>query len=162
LLGLALIEEKLNPGFDSFAVKALEMGMPPAFTKGKSTKPAHIKTAVIVKRLAGSSKAKIARELEIAPNTVSRILSEAEMSEAVREGRSRAVGLIPKALAAVEAGLDKKDARTGLGILHGVGVLKSGGIVTVNITNWAALGIARLKAERKESETANLSPKQPV
>ena len=81
------------------------------------------------------------------------------MSEVVREGRSRAVGLIPKALDAVEAGLDKRDPRTGLGILHGVGVLKSGGLVTVNVTNWAALEIARLKAEEEASETANLSPK---
>jgi len=81
------------------------------------------------------------------------------MSEAVRLGRSRAVELIPKALDAVEAGLDKKDARTGLGILHGVGVLKSGGIVTVNVANWAAFQLARLKAEEEASETANLSPK---
>ena len=81
------------------------------------------------------------------------------MTEAVQDGRNRAIGMIPKALDAVEAGLDKKDPRTGLGILHGVGVLKSGGLVTVNVTNWAALEIARLKAEKEASETANLSPK---
>ena len=156
---MALIEEKLDSGFDSFAVKALEMGMPPASMKGKSTKPEPVKAAVISRRVLGDSKMKIARDLGITTNTVRRILTESEMIEAVQDGRSRAIGMIPKALDAVEAGLDKKDPRTGLGILHGVGVLKSGGTVTVNVTNWAALEIARLKAEKEESETANLSPK---
>ncbi len=45
-----------------------------------SSKPEPVKAQVIARSLAGENKSKIARELKITRNTVSRILSEANMS----------------------------------------------------------------------------------
>jgi hypothetical protein len=55
------------------------------------------------------------------------------MKQIIEEGRSRATELVPKAIRAVESDLDNNNGRVGLSLLAGVGVLKSGGSVTVNV-----------------------------
>ena len=82
-------------------------------TKGKSNKPQAVKNAVLSRYVAGSSKAAIARDLNLAEATVYRILDECEIRQIVEEGHSRAVQLIPKALDAVEGRLDRGEGESG-------------------------------------------------
>ena len=117
--------------------------------KGKSKKPQAVKNAVLSRYVAGSSKAQIARDLNISEPTVYRILDESEIRQIVEEGHSRAVQLIPKALGAVEGRLDRGDGRIGISVLHGTGVLKTGGNVTVNIANVAAQQWELLRLQRQ-------------
>jgi hypothetical protein len=117
--------------------------------KGKSKKPQAVKNAVLSRYVAGSSKAQIARDLNISEPTVYRILDESEIRQIVEEGHSRAVQLIPKALDAVEGRLDCGDGRIGISVLNGTGVLKPGGNVTVNIANVAAQQWYQLRYQRE-------------
>ena len=57
-----------------------------------------VQQEVIAKRLQGESKRKIARDLQMGRDTVDRILSESQMEEAVAQGRSRLLELVPKAV----------------------------------------------------------------
>jgi hypothetical protein len=116
--------------------------------KGKSRKPQAVKNAVLSRYVAGSSKAQIARDLNISEPTVYRILGESEIRQIVEEGHSRAVQLIPKALDAVEGRLDRGDGRIGISVLNGTGVLKPGN-VTVNIANLGAQQWMLLKLQKE-------------
>jgi hypothetical protein len=75
--------------------------------KGANTKAPQVQQAVISQRLQGDSKRKIARDLDIDRKTVDRILSESQIEEAVAQGRSRLVELVPKALQVIEAALEQ-------------------------------------------------------
>jgi Helix-turn-helix domain of resolvase len=130
--------------------------------KGKSRKPQAVKNAVLSRYVAGTSKAQIARDLNISEPTVYRILDESEIRQIVEEGHSRAVQLIPKALDAVEGRLDRGDGRIGISVLNGTGVLKPGGNVTVNIANVGAQQWMLLKQQeeldsRREKDSENQS-----
>jgi hypothetical protein len=118
-------------------------------TKGKSNKPQAVKNAVLSRYVTGSSKAAIARDLNLAEATVYRILDECEIRQIVEEGHSRAVQLISKALDAVEGRLDQGDGRIGISLLNGTGVLKPGGNVTVNIANLGAQQWYQLKSQQQ-------------
>jgi Helix-turn-helix domain of resolvase len=130
--------------------------------KGKSKKPQAVKNAVMSRYVAGSSKAQIARDLNISEPTVYRILDESEIRQIVEEGHSRAVQLIPKALDAVEGRLDRGDGRIGISVLNGTGVLKSGGNVIVNFANvgaqqWYNVTLRRELDSRSEKDSENES-----
>jgi hypothetical protein len=117
--------------------------------KGKSKKPQAVKNAVLSRYVAGSSKAQIARDLNISEPTVYRILDESEIRQFIEEGHSRAVQLIPKALDAVEGRLDRGDGRIGISVLNGTGVLKPGGNVTVNVANVGAQQWVQLQLQKE-------------
>ena len=130
--------------------------------KGKSKKPQAVKNAVLSRYVAGTSKAQIARDLNISEPTVYRILDESEIRQIVEEGHSRAVQLIPKALDAVEGRLDRGDGRIGISVLSGTGVLKPGGNVTVNIANvgaqqWVQLQLQKELNTKSETDSENES-----
>lgn len=63
--------------------------------------------AVIAKRLQGDSKRQIARDLDVNRRTVDRILSESQIEEAVAQGRSRLVEMVPKALQLIEIAIEQ-------------------------------------------------------
>ena len=126
-------------------------------TKGKSNKPQAVKNAVLSRYVTGSSKAAIARDLNLAEATVYRILDESEIRQIVEEGHSRAVQLIPKALDAVEGRLDRGDGRIGISVLNGTGVLKPGG-VTVNIANVGALQWMQLQLQKELDSQSQATP----
>lgn len=91
--------------------------------KGKSNKPAMTKTAVIAKAVVGESKSKIAQDLGISRPTVARILRESEFTTFAAQAKSGVFLLIPKALAALEAALDKGDVAEAKMILRNVGAI---------------------------------------
>lgn len=87
-----------------------------------STKPPAIKAKVIALYAEGQSKARIARKLGIDRETVTRILDEPEIKEAVEASRSRCIALLPKAEQAVERQLDEGDGDLALRLLEKSGV----------------------------------------
>jgi CENP-B N-terminal DNA-binding domain len=128
-------------------------------TKGKSNKPQAVKNAVLSRYVTGSSKAAIARDLNLAEATVYRILDECEIRQIVEEGHSRAVQLIPKALDAVEGRLDRGDGRIGISVLTGTGVLRPGGNVTINIANVGAQQWMSLKPQEELNSPSRATSK---
>jgi hypothetical protein len=62
----------------------------------------------------GKQKAQIARELRVDRDTVTRILNESDIREAVEASRRRVLELLPKAERAVETQLDEGDGDLGL------------------------------------------------
>lgn len=88
-----------------------------------SLKSPAVKAAVALKRGEGKSKAQIAREMRIDRETVTRILAEPEINEALEASRSRCVALLPKAEQAVERQLSSGDGNLGLRFLEKSGVL---------------------------------------
>ena len=135
-------------------------------TKGKSNKPQAVKNAVLSRYVAGSSKAAIARDLNLAEATVYRILDECEIRQIVEEGHSRAVQLIPKALDAVEGRLDRGDGQIGISVLNGTGVLRSGANVNVNVVNagaqqWMLLKLQEELDSRNKAASENESEDHP-
>lgn len=103
---------------------------------GTSIKPPSVQAAVVAKSLAGESKSQIAEDLGIARNTVYKILSDAQLSDLVLEGKSGVYGLIPKAVKAFEHALDKHKTPEATLILRATGVLpqeqEGGSGVTLN------------------------------
>ena len=91
-----------------------------------SRKPAAVKAAVIARYVEGKQKAEIARELRIDRETVTRILNEPDILEAVEASRLRVLQLLPKAERAVERQLDGGDGDLGLRLLEKSGVLSLG------------------------------------
>jgi hypothetical protein len=88
-----------------------------------SLKPPAVKAAVALKRGEGKSKAQIAREMRIDRETVTRILADPEIHEALEASRSRCVAMLPKAERAVERQLETGDGDLGLRFLEKSGVL---------------------------------------
>jgi hypothetical protein len=88
-----------------------------------SLKPPAVKAAVALKRAEGKSKAQIAREMRIDRETVTRILGEPAIKEALEASRSRCMAMLPKAERAVERQLDTGDGDLGLRLLEKSGVL---------------------------------------
>lgn len=66
-----------------------------------------VQQEVIAKRLQGESKRKIARDLQMGRDTVDRILSESQIEEAVAQGRSRLLELVPKAVQLIETAIEQ-------------------------------------------------------
>lgn len=91
--------------------------------KGKSNKPTVTKTAVIAKAVVGESNSKIAQDLGISRPTVARILKESEFTNFAAQAKSGVFLLIPKALSALEAALDKGDVAEAKMILRNVGAI---------------------------------------
>ena len=89
-----------------------------AYKPRKSTKSSGIKSQVITRRINGQSKRMISQQLGMTRNTVTNILEEANIEQAMRSGTERSVNLIYKALNAVEGKLDKGDANIGVKLLE--------------------------------------------
>jgi hypothetical protein len=75
----------------------------------RSTKSATIKNAIIARRASGESKAQIARELDIATNTVSSILELSDFERMRENGDLATHKLIPKSVAVLDTRLDLID-----------------------------------------------------
>jgi len=91
--------------------------------KATSTKPPPVKAGVIAQYTEGKSRAAIARDLKIDRQTVTRILGEPGVAEAIESSRERCIGLLPKAERAFEAALDAGDGQLALRFLEKSGVL---------------------------------------
>jgi DNA-binding transcriptional regulator LsrR (DeoR family) len=89
-----------------------------------SSKPAHVKTAVIAKAAIGASKSQIARDLDITRPTVTRILNESEFSNLVEQGKSNLYQMIPEAVD-IYGSRVKKNALEAKDFLERVTVLPS-------------------------------------
>jgi hypothetical protein len=76
--------------------------------KRKSNKPKAVQAAVFVKRAAGESKRKIAKDLEISRNTVTAILDDTELNQFVERGKSIIFAAIPDAAIMYTKGAKEK------------------------------------------------------
>lgn len=124
----------------------------PVRKQRKSRQDALTQTAVIARYALKESKSKIAKDLGLARNTVSTILSAPEIEQHVLAGRSRAISMIPRALDAVEYRItEKRDGNVALGILRGTQVLVNQQIGQSTTNNFAVM-IAQLKQARSEPE----------
>jgi hypothetical protein len=88
-----------------------------------SRKPPAVKAAVIARFAEGKPRVAIAQELNVDRETVTRILNEPGIKEAVASSRARVLALLPKAERAVEQQLEKGDGDLGLRLLEKSGVL---------------------------------------
>jgi len=89
----------------------------------RTTKAPAIVGAVLAKRANGANKAQIARDLKMSTNTVNKILDESEFDVQIAEGRRACVGLIPKAVTAVNTQLSRGDGTLGLKLLENLQVI---------------------------------------
>lgn len=91
---------------------------------GSSIKPPAVQALVIAKSLNGDSKRQIAEDLGIARDTVTKILSSAEIDQYVNEGKSELIRLIPDSVTAlkkaIHAGKTTEEAQL---VLRSTGVL---------------------------------------
>jgi len=117
--------------------------------KATSTKPPAIKAAVLARYVEGKPKAKIARELSIDRETVTRILDEPGIREAIEASRKRCLELLPKAERAVERQLDGGDGDLGLRLLEKSGVLVGGEVQPPRFDPRVSLAVAVLSAPVK-------------
>lgn len=90
-----------------------------------SNKPPAVQAAVVAKSIAGESKSQIAEDLGIARNTVTQILSDAELNDLVLQGKTGIYRLIPKSVRALEMALDKGDTGEAKIILRSVKILQN-------------------------------------
>ncbi len=124
----------------------------PQYFMPRSVKPTVVKTEVISRHLQGDNNSLIARELDISRPTVQRILAESEIDTIVREGRSRAIMLIPRSLDVVENRLEKNDGSIAISLLRGTNVLMNQAL-TVNQNNIQANTWITMRAQRSNEET---------
>jgi transposase len=114
-----------------------------------SIKPPAVQAAVIAKAMNGDSKRQIAEDLGLGRNTVTSILSDAELNQLVLEGKSAIYRLIPKSVQALDRAIDKgKTTDEAQLVLRNTGVLKSeqeaqGVSVNVNLGALPRRGDAR-------------------
>jgi hypothetical protein len=107
-----------------------------------STKSPAVKAAVMVKFAEGRSRAQIARELRIDRETVTRILSEPEIEEAIEQARARCIALLPDAVRAVKSQLRKGDGDLGLRFLEKMGVLNGDAASRITMNDDPKLQVA--------------------
>ena len=86
--------------------------------KPRSTKPAVIKAAVLVRRVSGQSKSQIAKDLDITRNCVKSIIEEGDIDQLVERGVISCKQLIAKAVDVIDYRLDKKSETAAFGILN--------------------------------------------
>lgn len=91
----------------------------------RTNKPPVVQAAVAAKRLAGDSKAKIARDLGLHRETVRVILDDAELDTLVKRGRSGVRQLIDKAVHVYDVHLDSLNHTVATRVLEGTGVLET-------------------------------------
>ena len=115
----------------------------------------HMETVVLTKHLAGENNTKIANDLGVGRQTISRVLNDEQMTQYVEYGRSKAISLIPKSLKVAEYKLNRNDGTMALGILRGTRVLQNEQ-VTVNTQNNFAFGYAQL-LEQSAGDQANVA-----
>jgi DNA-binding transcriptional MocR family regulator len=77
-----------------------------------------IKTAVIQRRVSNQSKRKIASELGIGRNTVTRILEDSHVEQALECGIQASVGLIPQAIRVAEFKLSQNSENMAIKVLE--------------------------------------------
>ena len=139
--------------------------------KTTSTKPPAIKAAVIARYVEGKPKAKIARELAIDRETVTRILDEPGTKEAIEASRKRCLELLPKAERAVERQLDEGDGDLGLRLLEKSGVLVGAEVQPPRFDPRLSVAVALLSAPVKSvalgdgapaAEASALAPSRPT
>jgi hypothetical protein len=107
----------------------LQSDSKPTFPPDRAVKPRKIrnapgiKTSIIQQRLSGKSKRSIANELKIGRNTVTKVLQDSNVEQALNAGLLSCAPLIPKAVQALEKTLDRGDGALGLKFLNDIGVL---------------------------------------
>lgn len=88
-----------------------------------SKKAPSTQAAIVLKRAKGQSKVSIAKDLGIAPNTVSSVLALSDTDAQLEQYRKDALALAPKAITAVDRDLDLPGSGAlGLRVLESVGV----------------------------------------
>ena len=90
--------------------------------KGKSRKPLAVQQQIITRASLGESKSQIARELNVHRNTVSRLLSGADIMQTVQEVRSDMVlaGDLQKSAKVLRAKLNRGSESAATTILRGL------------------------------------------
>jgi hypothetical protein len=76
-----------------------------------------VKNAVVAKRLAGESTAKISRDLGIAVNTVRNITNLTDVDRMMEDGRAGAMNRVPAALKTLDVRLEKNSESAALWLL---------------------------------------------
>ena len=132
--------------------------------KGKSRKPLAVQQRIITRASLGESKSQIARELHVHRNTVSRLLSAADIMQTVQEVRSDMVlaGDLQKSAKVLRAKLNRGSESAATTILRGFHVLQSGSNTTVNLQNngamaWLAILQQKEMDSRSEATSENES-----
>ena len=119
----------------------------------KSSKAPIVKTQVLTRHLEGASNTLIAEELEISRPTVQRILAESEIDTIVKQGRSRAISLIPRSLDVLDYRLERNDGTVAIQLLKGTNVLMNQAL-TVSQTNIHAQNYFEMKRARDAEQPA--------
>jgi hypothetical protein len=89
----------------------------------RSTKAPAVKAAVILKRANGEHWSQISKDLQISKNTAKAIVEESEIDRQIENYRGQVIGLIPKAIAAMDTQLSKGDGSLGRQLLGDIGVI---------------------------------------
>src|SRR6266403_1481028 len=84
----------------------------------KTLKPPAIQSAILAKRANGQSKAKIARDLEVAINTVTNVLELNDFDRSLESEQKESLSLIPAARKAVAYRLALNDGNIGVKVLE--------------------------------------------
>lgn len=95
----------------------------PAYKPRKTLKSPAIQAQVLAKRVTGDSKAKIARDLGMAVNTVTSIIELTDFEREIEAGRISCVKLIGKGAQAIEKAFDKGDGALAVRMFEGLGIL---------------------------------------
>jgi len=125
-------------------------------TKTRSRKPLAVQQQIITRASLGESKSQIARELKVHRNTVSRLLSGADIVQTVQEVRSDMVlaGDLHKSAKVLRAKLNKGSESAATTILRGFHVLQSGSNTTINLQNNGAMAwLAILQQKELDSRS---------
>jgi len=105
----------------------------------------------------GTSKAKIAKELGIAVNTVTNVLELNDFDRQLTDGKALCAPLIPKAVSALDKQLSKGDGELGRKFLNDMGVIGEralGGKQPVQIELSQAIGIMFKQTQPVSGEPA--------
>lgn len=85
--------------------------------RSRSIKAPAVKTEIIARRVQGQSRTKIAKEMGIAPNTVSSIVALSNIDSMMEDGRLGAMKRLPKALDVLDVRLEKNSESAAIWLL---------------------------------------------
>lgn len=95
----------------------------PAYKPKRSRKAPAVQSAIMTRRALGHSKRKIAKELELSPNTVTSVLELNDFDAQLTSGRSLCAELIPSSVRVVKHRLAQNSENAAFKLLEGIGVL---------------------------------------
>ena len=104
----------------------------------KPTKSKAVEKEVIIRRMSGDSKSKIARDIGIHRETVAAILTRTQAEECIVAARNRLIGMADKATDRVEKSIrmrKREGLDASLAVLRGVGVIQQHSKQEVKLTD---------------------------